>query len=279
MSRGSSTTQSSVGVAPLVEAVPAQLALGDVEAPAAPGDALLRLGDDPGEAVGVLGRRLEEVERDPLRRLRPDAGEAAELVDQGLDGRGVRAAHASAEQTTEVAQAAEVESAGDATEAARSASPEHAAGRRPRRRGRGPRASRRRRGRRPRARCAPTAPHRSPSPRPSPCRHRPSPRPSPRPAHPAPRPCRPASSASASSSGSVPDHRRRHPASVVGRLDPSAWFSSSRVAGTSSTTVAPRLWVMRLTESTAGTSVASSTISERSSISSSGGSSSRARTP
>ena len=75
------------GVAPVVEAVAAELALGDVEAPPAPGDPLLRLGDRPGEPVGVLGRGLQEVERDPLRRLRADAGQAAELVDERLDRR------------------------------------------------------------------------------------------------------------------------------------------------------------------------------------------------
>ena len=42
-----------------------------------------------GESERVLLAQLEEVERDPLRRLRPDAGEPAELVDQVLDRSGV----------------------------------------------------------------------------------------------------------------------------------------------------------------------------------------------
>ena len=77
------------GVAPVVGADRAQLALGHVEAALAEPDPRLRLGDGPGQPLGVLGGQLQEVEGDALGRLRPDAGQAAELVDQRLDRRGV----------------------------------------------------------------------------------------------------------------------------------------------------------------------------------------------
>ena len=92
------------GVAPFVEAVAAQLALGDVEAAPAPVTRSLASMIARGEAVGVLGRGLQEVERDPLRRLRADAGQPPELVDERLDRPFVRAAHASAEQPAEAAE-------------------------------------------------------------------------------------------------------------------------------------------------------------------------------
>src|SRR5690349_21099923 len=71
-------------VAPLVEAEGAQLALGDVEAAAAPRDAVLGILDRVREALGVERVDLQEVKRDALRRLRADAGQASELVDQRL---------------------------------------------------------------------------------------------------------------------------------------------------------------------------------------------------
>ena len=93
------------GVTPVVEAEHAELALADVEAAPAPRDAVLRLGDRAREPPRVLGRGLQQVERDPLRRLRPDAREPPELVDERLNGRGVRTAHeavaGSAEQVAE----------------------------------------------------------------------------------------------------------------------------------------------------------------------------------
>ncbi len=51
---------------------------------------------------------LEQMERDPLRRLRADAGEPAEAVDQLLDGWGVRRCHgaSAAEQAAEPTHAA-----------------------------------------------------------------------------------------------------------------------------------------------------------------------------
>ena len=44
-----------------------------------------------GQPGGVVGRQLQQVERDALRRLRADAGQPAELVDQVLDRPGVDA--------------------------------------------------------------------------------------------------------------------------------------------------------------------------------------------
>src|SRR4029078_5665103 len=72
-------------VAPLVEAELAELALGEVEAAPAPGDLLLRLDDRSRAPARVLRRDAQDVERDALRRLRTDAGQAPELVDQPLD--------------------------------------------------------------------------------------------------------------------------------------------------------------------------------------------------
>jgi hypothetical protein len=60
-------------VTSFVTAVCAQLPLRDVEATPAERHPLLRLDDRPRETVGVFGRRLEQVERDPLSRLGPDA--------------------------------------------------------------------------------------------------------------------------------------------------------------------------------------------------------------
>ena len=80
------------GVAPVVGAEPARGALGDVEAPLAERHAVLGLGDGVGEPERVDLLDLQEVERDALRRLRTDAGQAAELVDQLLHRLGVDAA-------------------------------------------------------------------------------------------------------------------------------------------------------------------------------------------
>jgi len=57
------------GVATGVAAEVAQLALGDVEAATAPPHPLLDLLDGAGQAPGVLRGDLEDVVRDPLRRL------------------------------------------------------------------------------------------------------------------------------------------------------------------------------------------------------------------
>src|SRR5690606_20295774 len=75
-----------VGVTPGIRADAAQLALGDVEALAAEADLLLHLDDRPGEAVRLLRVHLEQVEGDALGRLRPDARQPAERVDELLDG-------------------------------------------------------------------------------------------------------------------------------------------------------------------------------------------------
>ena len=53
------------------------------------GDLVLHLGDGRGQAQGVVLRQLQQVERDALGRLGPDARQAAELVDEVLDRTGV----------------------------------------------------------------------------------------------------------------------------------------------------------------------------------------------
>src|SRR3954469_16039402 len=72
-------------VAALVEAVPAELTRREVEAPRAPADARLRLGDRARQSVGVFGRGLQQIEGDALRGLRADARKPAQLVDERLD--------------------------------------------------------------------------------------------------------------------------------------------------------------------------------------------------
>ena len=73
------------GVATVVEADGALAALGHVEAPGAQGDPLLHGDDGLGQPQRVLGGHLQQVEGDPLRRLRPDAGQPTHLVDEGLE--------------------------------------------------------------------------------------------------------------------------------------------------------------------------------------------------
>ena len=72
-------------VARLVAADAAQIALGHVAALPAEGDAILRLHDRGGEALGVGRVGLHEPEREPLRRLRSHTGKPRELVDELLD--------------------------------------------------------------------------------------------------------------------------------------------------------------------------------------------------
>ena len=73
------------GVAAIVAAVRAELALGDVEALPAPRDALLRVDDRGREAARVDRIDAQQVERDALRRLRADAGQAGRARRSGLN--------------------------------------------------------------------------------------------------------------------------------------------------------------------------------------------------
>jgi hypothetical protein len=79
-------------VAAFVLADRAARALGEVEADLAQADALLDVADRLRERVRVVGRRAQDVEREPLRRAVADAGELAELGDEPLEGRGEQAA-------------------------------------------------------------------------------------------------------------------------------------------------------------------------------------------
>src|SRR3989440_745358 len=103
------------GVASIVAAVDAQLALGEVEAAPAPAHALLRLDDGTRETVGVLGRGLQQVEGDALRRFGADAGEPSQLVDQALHRPFEGGCHlVSAERAAEArAEPAEIDAARD----------------------------------------------------------------------------------------------------------------------------------------------------------------------
>ena len=55
---------------------------GDVVAHRAVGDALLDVAQRVDETLGLLARRLEDVERETLRALRADAGQALEFLDE-----------------------------------------------------------------------------------------------------------------------------------------------------------------------------------------------------
>ena len=72
-------------VAARVEADRAGLLLGQVPALAAEADALLHLGERRGERERLLGRPLQDVEREPLRRPLPDPGQPRQLRDEVLD--------------------------------------------------------------------------------------------------------------------------------------------------------------------------------------------------
>ena len=93
MSRDSSTTHSDRRVTVVVAADRTQRVFGDVEAAVAEPHPGLGVGEGMGEPGDVVGRNLQQVERDPLRRLRPDARQPPEFVDQRLDGWRVRAGH------------------------------------------------------------------------------------------------------------------------------------------------------------------------------------------
>src|SRR4051794_32628629 len=78
-------------VAALVLTDPALRPVGEVEAHLAQPDALLDLADRVGERVGVFGRLAQDVEGEPLRGARADAGQFAQLRDEPLDRGGVGA--------------------------------------------------------------------------------------------------------------------------------------------------------------------------------------------
>ena len=71
-----------------------QLALGDIETTATPGNLFLDLDDGCGQPTRVLRRDAQDVEGDALRGLRTDPWEATEFIDQALDRTGVDRGHA-----------------------------------------------------------------------------------------------------------------------------------------------------------------------------------------
>ena len=90
MSRGSSTTQIVSGSRrSSPQTAQSSPTLGDVEADLAERGPFLHGDDRVGQPARVLAGHLQDVERDALRRLGPDAGQAAELVDEGAERAGV----------------------------------------------------------------------------------------------------------------------------------------------------------------------------------------------
>src|ERR1035437_3089115 len=79
---GSSTTQTTFALAVRVAAVRAQLAFGDVVADAAQAELILDVQDGLRQVLGIVARGAQHVEREALRRLLPDAGQALEFGDQ-----------------------------------------------------------------------------------------------------------------------------------------------------------------------------------------------------
>ena len=79
------------GIAPRIAADRAQLFFGEIEAPRARPHSLRRASASAvGEALALLGRLLQQVVRQPQRRLPPDAGEPRQLAGQIVDRRHVR---------------------------------------------------------------------------------------------------------------------------------------------------------------------------------------------
>jgi len=72
-----------------------EIVLGEVETARTKPNPCLGFGDGRGQTLDVLGREFEQVERDALRRTRPDSGQATQLIDQVLNGKRVRGGHGS----------------------------------------------------------------------------------------------------------------------------------------------------------------------------------------
>jgi hypothetical protein len=73
-------------LAPLVLADAAGVLGGEVEADLAMPDRGLDLADGIGQTERLLLGDAQDVEREPLRRALPDAGQASELGDEPVDG-------------------------------------------------------------------------------------------------------------------------------------------------------------------------------------------------
>jgi hypothetical protein len=71
-----------VAIAGVARAQRTRIGVGDVVADRAVRDAGLDVADGVGEPIGLLARRLEDVKRQPLRALGPDAGQRLQLLDQ-----------------------------------------------------------------------------------------------------------------------------------------------------------------------------------------------------
>jgi hypothetical protein len=78
------------GVPARVSADIAEVLVGQVEAALTEPDGLLGVYQGLSQRKGLFRGETEQVERQPLGRLRPDAGELREFVDEPLDGRAVQ---------------------------------------------------------------------------------------------------------------------------------------------------------------------------------------------
>ena len=79
---GSSTTQITCWSRLRIAAVLAQLAIADVVADAAQAQLVLHVQDGLRQVLGIVAAGAQHVERDPLRGLLADAGQALEFRDQ-----------------------------------------------------------------------------------------------------------------------------------------------------------------------------------------------------
>ncbi len=82
---GSSTTQIVLRLRVELRAVQARIGIGDVVAHRAEAHVHLGVADGVGERQGFFRLGAQNMEREALRGLRPDAGQMFELVDQTLD--------------------------------------------------------------------------------------------------------------------------------------------------------------------------------------------------
>src|SRR6266542_2734481 len=79
-------------IAGVVAAERTGVGIGDVAAHGAVSDLILDAAQGVGETLGLLARVLEDVEREALRALRPDAGQMLQLLDQSDQRLGQRQA-------------------------------------------------------------------------------------------------------------------------------------------------------------------------------------------
>lgn len=77
-----------LGVAIGIAAELAQIAIADVVADAAEAEFILDVEDGLRQVAGIVARASQDVEREALRRLLADSGQAFEFVDEASEGFG-----------------------------------------------------------------------------------------------------------------------------------------------------------------------------------------------